>query len=68
MSEYEYQVVCAAGHRTYERVHDVSPEDTRWPDCECGAPRLGHLLPPVTFTAKPDQQIPPGGAPVVWED
>jgi hypothetical protein len=44
----EWQVICANGHRSYERVRDVPPDDVEFTPCpKCGAPRRGEVLPPV---------------------
>ena len=47
--ETEWHVICANGHRFYERVYNVLPGDFEFTDCpKCGAPRRGEQLPPVS--------------------
>lgn len=51
--ETEWEVICANGHRFYERVRGAHPAEIQagkvtFSDCpKCGAPRRGEQLPPV---------------------
>lgn len=47
MTETEWEVVCANGHRDYVWVRDVKIDSIEFTDCpKCGAPRRGTQLEP----------------------